>query len=73
MINCIKEFKSISKEPELRFRAVQILSTLLYLQELSELNISSTQSWEWTTMFKFRREGESTSEIKLSVLDQNVR
>lgn len=29
MINCIKEFKSISKEPELRYRAVQILSTLL--------------------------------------------
>jgi len=52
---------------------VQILSTLLYLQELSELNITNTSSWEWNTMFKFRREGESATEIKLSVLDQNVK
>lgn len=29
MINCIKEFKNISKEPELRYRAIQILGNLI--------------------------------------------
>jgi hypothetical protein len=73
MINCIKEFKTISKEPELRYRAIQILSTILYMQEISELNITSTSSGEWNSIFKFRKEGESATEIRLNVIDHQVK
>jgi hypothetical protein len=70
MLNSIREFKNLAREPELRYRAIQILSTLIWLQDLSELNIVSQNSWEWNCIFKFRKDNESSNEIRMSVIDQ---
>jgi len=47
VINSIKEFKNIVKnDPEFKYRATQILTKLLWVQDLSEANFTSTKSYE---------------------------
>ena len=45
---------------------MQILSTLIWLQDLSELNIISQNSWEWNCIFKLRKDNEIWNEIRMT-------